>query len=105
MLVLAACKSEVKPKPYWTECADLTWLTEIQKIMGSAPDKREIYAFRYKGQIVFGIDDCTACSDALYTVRDCTGKTVCLFGGIGGFNTCPDFADSATDRTLVYKNY
>ena len=99
-LLVMACSSGTKTDPYWLACFKQSGLQKI------VDEKRyaEIFAYQYKGQIVFMVgDNCTQCSDRMGKLYSCDGQVICLFGGIGGLNACPDFADVATDRVLVWK--
>lgn len=98
LLLAWACQSE-GPKPYWTSCGNLDWMTSMKN------ETQVIKSYRYKGQVVFLVEDtCTQCADLMAEVYDCTGKAICQFGGIAGLNTCPDFSTTATDELLVWKN-
>jgi len=84
------------PDPYWLACLNQSGLKE--KDIAD-----EIYAYQYKGQTVFLVKMCTGCSDSMTQVYACGGQVICAFGGIAGFNTCPDFANLATQQVLVFK--
>jgi hypothetical protein len=104
VLLLSACKSDEKPKPYWTRCTDLTWLTTLQKNMASSGMKGDIRAYRDHGEIFFVVNPCTQdCNDMGATVHDCSGKIVCTMGGFTGKNTCT-YTDGPLDDVLVWKN-
>ncbi len=94
------CTSEVGI----TQCKDLSWLTMIESSITQSGSKGEIYSFHYKNTMVYKIDACVGCPDFIITVSDCSGKSICEFGGIAGINTCPDFDKGATNKTLVWKN-
>lgn len=64
----------------------------------------EIYSYTYNGSTVIEVKDCVNCADAMSLVYDCSGSEICRFGGIAGFNTCPDFSQKATDKKLLWKN-
>ena len=98
-LLVMACSSGPKTDPYWRACFDRSGLKELgDKLPGN-----EIYAFKYKGQVVFLVGGCDNCSDSMGQLYTCDGQVICLFGGIAGLNTCPDFNDTATDQVLIWK--
>lgn len=102
LLMVVACQSS---DPYWTSCENLAWLTKREQQMARSSTKGEILAYKYKGQVVFFVDDCLSqCNDGMAIVYDCSGKPICYFGGIAGVNTCPDFAETATEMAIVLRN-
>ena len=85
---------------------ELKWLREIKFEMEANANMigGQIIAYRYNGEDVFWIDDCYNCADKLVKVFDCSGGVICEFGGIAGQNTCPDFAEKATDSLMLFNN-
>lgn len=86
-------------------CANNEWLQEkvkAMKRMGAQEGLIEQYA--YEGQVVISINNCVGCADAMTVVYDCTGNELCKFGGIAGFNTCPDFATEAKFVKVIFKS-
>lgn len=83
---------------------DLEWLKEIKTAMelnmGAAGS--QIIQYTYNDSTVFWVDICAGCADNMIVVYNCKGDEVCKFGGIAGFNTCPDFEENATDKTLLF---
>ena len=57
-----------------------------------------ITEYTYNGESVFFVGVCTPFPDALSTLYDCQGNTICGFGGIGGQDgeECPGFPEAAT---------
>lgn len=84
---------------------ELPWLRELLTARGNNSTELDIYAYDYKGQQVFVVNDCHGCADAMTIAYDCNGNTVCQWGGLIGANTCPDFEEEATNKLLIYKNY
>ena len=69
------------------------------------PPKVKIYSYTYNGQKVIAVNIIEpTCCDMMDVVYDCSGNVICQFGGIAGLNTCPDFADTAIDKKLIFKN-
>jgi len=85
---------------------DLQWLNNIKTSFeqSSSAVKKKIYQYTYNGNTVFLIDPCVSCPDGLQTVYDCSGNTVCEFGGIAGLNTCPGFSENSTNEILLWEN-
>jgi hypothetical protein len=85
-------------------CADTAWLKTIIENAQQNTSKAEVIRYRYKMQTVYYVDSCIGCPDDMAQVYTCSGEVVCQFGGIAGFNTCPDFKDTATDKKVIWKN-
>ena len=83
---------------------DLDWLKEIVTQLENA-DRAAIIIYTYKGENVFSIYPCVQCPDAPTTIYNCEGEEICVFGGIFGFNTCPDFDSLANLDRIILKNY
>ena len=83
-------------------CSDVDWLKSIRE---QASNKTEIIRYKYKGETVYYINTCVGCADSMGEVYNCSGQVICQFGGIAGFNTCPDFYDVATDKVVTWKNF
>jgi len=86
-------------------CANVDWLTSITEGMNTSTGvSGEVIRYHYKGQTVYYVDTCKGCEDSMAIVYTCSGEVLCEFGGIAGFNTCPDFADKATGKKVIWKN-
>lgn len=82
-------------------CESDEWIS--QQISNAEQNQNtRIERYRYKERIVFKMDTCVGCADAMQVVYDCNGNTLCQFGGIAGFNTCPDFETEATLLDVIY---
>jgi hypothetical protein len=80
------------------------WFTSILNGLKQNPEvKSEVISYTYHGQTVFYIDSCKGCADSMALVYTCSGEIICQFGGIAGFNTCPDFADFATHKKVIWQ--
>ena len=86
---------------------DLPWLKDmVQAIqLSMRPTGSQIIQYTYQGDYVFWVDMCYQCADGLIVVYNCAGEVICLFGGIDGRNTCPDFETEATDSTNLFQSY
>jgi hypothetical protein len=86
-------------------CANDNWLQEKIKTMKRASwQKGLIEQYEYEGQVVISINNCVGCADAMTVVYDCSGNELCKFGGIVGYNTCPDFATEAKFIKVIFKS-
>ncbi len=86
-------------------CGDSDWLNaELQKMRRNKAGKGLIEQYRYKDQLAISITDCNGCADAMTVVYDCAGQELCKFGGIAGFNTCPDFVGEAIFVGVIYRS-
>ena len=85
-------------------CSEPDWLTTIISNAKQSGNKGEVIQYQYNGETVFSINTCIECADTMTTVYNCAGETKCQFGGIAGFNTCPDFGDKATDKKIIWSN-
>ena len=85
-------------------CSDTAWLQTIIENAKQNSSKAEVIRYRYNEQTVYYINTCIDCADGMAQVHTCSGEVICQFGGIAGFNTCPDFNDTATDKKVIWKN-
>lgn len=83
---------------------DLAWLADIKKSIEANTYAAQITMYTYQGQQIFFVEECMNCTDGLIEVYSCEGEEICVFGGIGGLNTCPDFWQNATDPVILYSN-
>lgn len=100
--VALACSDGVIPcedKPFEA----YEWLDELRGGLMKAKNRATITEYRYKDECVYLVAPCDGCPDAMATVHNSAGETVCRFGGFAGFNTCPDFSDSAEEVRLLYE--
>lgn len=82
-------------------CSDVSWLKDIVEPISS---KTEVVRYKYKEETVYLINTCVDCADTMDQVYNCSGQVICQFGGIAGFNTCPDFFDVVTDKKVIWHN-
>jgi len=80
------------------------WIDEIFSDMEQGNNKGEIIRYKLNGQTVFLINTCLDCADSMSEVYDCQHNVLCQFGGIAGFNTCPDFYQKATHKKVIWRN-
>jgi len=86
-------------------CDNNEWLQErVNAMKHNTSQKGIIEQYEYEGQVVISINSCVGCADAMTIVYDCTGKELCKFGGIAGFNTCPDFNDAAVFTRVIFES-
>ena len=85
-------------------CGNPVWLTTIISNTKQNENKGEVIQYQYNGQTVFWINICIECADSMSDVYNCAGEPKCQFGGIAGFNTCPDFQDKATGKKIIWAN-
>lgn len=86
-------------------CDDITWLQSKLQAQEGSPLKWEIHTNIYNGVRVFEVNECLeSCADVPVSVFDCSGKTLCQFGGIAGVNTCPDYPFDSENRVLLWHN-
>ncbi len=108
LLVNTAFKCEspapVEPGDTAATCENSEWLKTIIANAKESGNKGEVIQYQYHGEKVFSINTCVGCADAMTVVLDCAGETKCQFGGIAGFNTCPDFEDKATNKKILWSN-
>lgn len=85
---------------------NLTFLKEAKDTIDriDCAGKSSITQYTYNSEIVFEIIICNQIADGQTFVYNCAGEVVCVFGGIAGVNTCPDFAKTATDKIILYGN-
>src|SRR5690349_1191075 len=94
VLLLATCAFQCEDSSYPDEsgyCTDTAWLKTIIENAHQNTSKAEVIRYQYKGETVYYIDTCKGCADSMAIVYNCSGQEICKFGGIAGFNTCPDF--------------
>lgn len=87
------------------DCESDVWVQNMIKQLEEREDqKAEIIQYSYYNETVYYVDDCKGCADSMQIVYDCSGTQLCTFGGIAGFNTCPDFFEKATNKKVVWHN-
>lgn len=86
-------------------CNNNDWLqTKVKELKNSGSQKALIEQFEYERQVVISVNNCVGCADGMTVVYDCSGNELCKFGGIAGFNTCPNFAAEAKFVKVVFKS-
>ena len=99
------CESSRTVIPEESEyCENVDWLQTIITNAKQNSTKGEVIRFQYKGETVYYIDTCKGCADNMSQVYNCSGEVICKFGGIAGFNTCPDFEATATQKKVIWHN-
>ncbi|MFK8059172.1 MAG: hypothetical protein AB8B78_03680 [Polaribacter sp.] len=85
---------------------NLTFLKEAKNNIDriDCGGKSTITQYTYKNETVFEINICDQIADGQTLVYNCSGKIICVFGGIAGQNTCPDFEKERTNKKIVYGN-
>lgn len=107
LLANTAFQCETGPLPIPEEsgyCTNVDWLRAIIESAEQSSTKAEVIRYQYKGETVYLIDTCKGCADSMAQVYNCSGEVICQFGGIAGFNTCPDFEGTATNKKVIWKN-
>ena len=105
LLVICAFKCENDSFPdESSSCTASTWLQAIIENAQQNTSKAEVIRYRYKLQTVYYVNTCIDCPDGLALVYTCSGQEICKFGGIAGFNTCPDFEEKATNKKVIWSN-
>lgn len=86
-------------------CENNSWLEQrIKELKKQSFSKVLVEQYEYEGQIAISINSCVGCADAMTVVYDCSGNELCKFGGIAGFNTCPDFSTNAVFVGVIFKS-
>ena len=85
-------------------CNNPEWLTKIINSIEQNGMKGKVVQYQYDSETVFLVNICNGCADNMTVVYNCAGDVRCEFGGIAGFNTCPDFTDIATDEKTIWSN-
>lgn len=105
LLVMCAFKCENDSSQDESEyCPDTQWLKSIIENAKQGTSKAEIVRYHYSNQTVYYVNTCIDCADGMAVVYDCAGDEICKFGGIAGFNTCPDFEEKATNKKVIWSN-
>lgn len=97
-------QSEGENLPVCSNGGTPVWIESIIEQIQANGYTGEIIRYRYKGEYVFMVTDCLNCADYMTIVYNCAKEVRCTFGGIAGFNTCPDFEQKATGRKVIWKN-
>ena len=85
-------------------CSNTDWLQEIMIAASKGTSKAEVIRYQYNSQTVYYINTCIDCADSMGQVYTCSGEVICQFGGIAGFNTCPDFENAAMHKKVIWHN-
>ena len=111
LVFLSACQKEDCencPCNIENPLEEVGWLKDMvaTSAEGSTePRQLQILQFTYEGECVFWIDNCYNCADKMVLVYNYEKEEICRFGGIIGFNTCPDFLDIATERKVLLEDF
>jgi hypothetical protein len=85
-------------------CDNNQWLQEQVDALKRNSQKGIIEQYEYEGEIVISLNSCVGCPDAITVIYNCDGKELCKFGGLAGFNTCPDFDTSAVLIKVIFES-
>ncbi|WP_127121396.1 DUF6970 domain-containing protein [Chryseotalea sanaruensis] len=86
-------------------CDNNDWLqTKVKELKKSGSQKALIEQYEYEGQVVISVNNCVGCADAMTVVYDCSGNELCKFGGIAGYNDCPNFSVKAKFIKVIFKS-
>lgn len=85
-------------------CGNNDWLNQEIEKLDSMNTTARLTQYTYRGQTFFEVRTCLECADTMTVVYNCEGKDICTFGGIAGFNTCPDFYETAIDKKVIWHN-
>lgn len=66
--------------------------------------KSSITQYTYNNNTVFEVIICDQITNGQTLIYNCSGDTICIFGGIAGVNTCPDFNNNKTNKKQLYGN-
>ena len=80
------------------------WVRELRSSFEKDNAHAMIVEYSYKGKTVYLVSSCYQCPDAIDAVYDKDKNKLCEFGGIDGRNTCPDFAQQATNKKYIWQN-
>jgi hypothetical protein len=105
LLVVGSCNNK---KEYNDVCEtndpvnDIEWLnTYVDGRNQSSMDcGYQIIRYKYNGDYVYWIDDCVG-KDSIDFISNCSGDVICEYDEATGHNSCPDFAEGATDSTMI----
>lgn len=99
---LSACKAQQQVAVKADSLPE--WLDKkIEEFISNNPDtKGRIEKFLYDEQTVYMVNFCVACPDNLVYVYNKNEEVICEFGGLAGFNTCPDFSKKAISKGIVW---
>ena len=98
-VILISCSSSKKADndyPSWVKQT----ISSFEKDNAHA----QILEYSYNEKTVYYISNCYQCPDAMDIVYDRENNKLCEFGGFAGRNTCPDFAQKATNKKIVWQN-
>jgi hypothetical protein len=79
------------------------WINDTISATEQNGNKGEIIQYSYQWKTVYLVNTCLDCSDSMAEVLDCQQNVVCRFGGIAGFNTCPDFSQKAKNEKIIWR--
>lgn len=108
VIVFLSCKTTSKAQNKNTNpLEEVSWLKELKTSFDNDTFQRKamIIQYTYNNEIVFLIEDCYQCPDGMSTLYNSKKEKVCVFGGIMGNNSCPDFSEKAINEKVIYKNF
>lgn len=110
VIFLTTCKKRVnKESKTENPTENISWIKEyIEETKKSPfPTKAMIVQYTYNNEIVYLVDGCYQCPDAMSTVYNTKKEVLCTFGGMVAEtnNTCPDFEEKATNKKTIWKSF
>lgn len=106
ILLLVSCNSirvtvcEERSATIADACEHSGWLDQKIELLKTMNTTARLTQYTYQSKPVFKVRTCLECADTMTTVYSCEGVIICQFGGIAGFNTYPDFFETAPIKRL-----
>lgn len=99
---LSSCKKQQNYCGVSDPVHDIAWLHTYT----TTNDSIDVYSITYNGTDGFLLNDRnTPCCDQFTGYfKDCSGNTICTWGGIAGGSSCPNFDQTATNKQLIFSN-
>lgn len=106
LILMTACENDrIESCDIEDAIHNIAWLKELKADYSQDPDTpTRITQYTYHGECAFMVEHCVQCPDAITVVYNEEQEELCKFGGIAGFNTCPDFDSQATNPVVLWSN-
>ncbi|HCX22391.1 MAG: hypothetical protein CMB80_22390 [Flammeovirgaceae bacterium] len=102
VIVVSSCKEESEGVCTSEPFEAYEWLSDIRTNLDNSETVTSITQYVYNDNCVYEVNY-GAYVDALVIVYNEQGEEICKFGGIAGFNTCPDFDEKATNEKVIFQ--
>lgn len=102
IIIASSCKKESDGVCATEPFSTYEWLLEIRSDLQDSETSTSIAQYVYNNNCVYEVNY-GAYVDGEVLVYNEQGEEICKFGGLAGYNTCPDFYEKASDAKIIFE--